>query len=311
MKAPFQISDATLHELVELALDSARALGGVRRRGRRSASRSGCRSAPARRPSRPSNTRATRACRSRSTAVSAAATRRHPISRQPRFARRPRRPGTSPASRPKTALPDCRKPISWRASSSDLDLYHPWDLDTAQAIDIAQRCEAAALGVSKQVVNSEGANVYTSAGHFVLANTRGFKAGYPYSRHSIGVAPIAGDASGMQRDDWYTARRACRANWPQPRKSATTHPACARAARRAQAAFAQGARAVRGAAGLRAGRQLRAGGQRRFAVPQVLVPDRCARQAAVRIEHISIHEDPFLRRGQGSSPFDEEGRGGP
>ena len=27
-------------------------------------------------------------------------------------------------------------------------------------------------------------------------------------------------------------------------------------------------------------------------------------------EHISIHEDPFLRRGQGSSPFDEEGVAG-
>ena len=85
----------------------------------------------------------------------------------------------------------------------DVDLFHPWLLDTEEAIRLAQRCEAAAFAVSPRIVNSEGANVYTSSGHFVLANTRDFMAGYPYSRHSISVSPIARDASGMQRDDWY------------------------------------------------------------------------------------------------------------
>lgn len=67
----------------------------------------------------------------------------------------------------------------------DLDLYHPWALSTDAAIELARRGEQAAFDVSRKIVNSEGANVYASAGRFVLANTRGFMAGYPYSRHSM------------------------------------------------------------------------------------------------------------------------------
>ncbi|HEU0203324.1 MAG TPA: DNA gyrase modulator, partial [Burkholderiaceae bacterium] len=89
----------------------------------------------------------------------------------------------------------------------DLDLCHPWDLETDAAIAMAQECERAAFAVSKQIVNSEGANVYTSSGQFMLANTRGFSDGYPYSRHSISVAPIARNGRGMQRDDWYSTSR--------------------------------------------------------------------------------------------------------
>ncbi|KAG1181748.1 hypothetical protein G6F35_015805 [Rhizopus arrhizus] len=40
-----------------------------------------------------------------------------------------------------------------------------------------------------------------------MGNTRGFLGGYPYSRHSLSVAPIAGRGNGMQRDYWYTAAR--------------------------------------------------------------------------------------------------------
>ena len=73
---------------------------------------------------------------------------------------------------------------------AELDLFHPWAIETDEAIRIAQRAEQAAFDVSSKVVNSEGANVYASGGHFVLANTLGFVAGYPYSRHSVSVAPI-------------------------------------------------------------------------------------------------------------------------
>src|SRR5579864_8175554 len=41
-----------------------------------------------------------------------------------------------------------------------LDLYHPWDIQTDDAIAIAQRAEQAAFDVSSAVSNSEGANVY-------------------------------------------------------------------------------------------------------------------------------------------------------
>src|SRR5262249_29244540 len=41
----------------------------------------------------------------------------------------------------------------------DLDLFHPWSLDTGDAIELARRCEAAAFSVSKKIRNSEGATV--------------------------------------------------------------------------------------------------------------------------------------------------------
>ena len=42
--------------------------------------------------------------------------------------------------------------------------------------------------------NSEGAGVHVQQSHFVAANSRGFIGGYPYSRHTISVAPIGSTA---------------------------------------------------------------------------------------------------------------------
>jgi len=89
----------------------------------------------------------------------------------------------------------------------DLDLFHPWALDTAEAIDIACRCEAAAFAASKKIRNSEGATVSAHQTQFVLANSLGFIAGYPGSRHYLSCAVIAEDKGLMQRDDWYSASR--------------------------------------------------------------------------------------------------------
>lgn len=90
----------------------------------------------------------------------------------------------------------------------ELDLYHPWDLSVERAIEIARTCEAAALAADSRVSNSEGASVHTQAGQFVYANSAGFSAGYPSSRHSISCSVIAGKGDDMQRDDWYTISRA-------------------------------------------------------------------------------------------------------
>jgi len=123
--------------------------------------------------------------------------------------------------------------------------------------------------------------VYTSSGHFVLANTRDFLAGYPYSRHSISVSPIARDASGMQRDDWYSSERV-HADLASPEAIGDY------AARRALARL--GARKLstrqcpvlfEAPAGVRAARQLRAGSERRRVVSQGVVPGGCAWQAGV------------------------------
>ncbi len=89
----------------------------------------------------------------------------------------------------------------------DLDLFHPWAISAEEAVQLALRCEAAAFAVDKRITNSEGANAFAQQSHFVLANSRGFIHGYPYSRHSISVSPIAGRGNNMQRDDWYSSDR--------------------------------------------------------------------------------------------------------
>ncbi len=92
----------------------------------------------------------------------------------------------------------------------DLDLYHPWALTVEEAIDLANQCEQAAFDASPLVSNSEGASVSTQQAHFVSANSLGFMAGYPTSRHYLSCSVIAGEQEAMQRDDWYTTHRNAR-----------------------------------------------------------------------------------------------------
>jgi PmbA protein len=102
-------------------------------------------------------------------------------------------------------LPDAAR--LYRGQVPDLGLYHPWGLSVEEAIEIAKRAESAALGVDRRIANSEGATVSTHDSDFVLANTLGFSAGFPASKSSISVSVVAEDASGMQRDYWYTSHR--------------------------------------------------------------------------------------------------------
>jgi len=108
------------------------------------------------------------------------------------------------AEDPAAGLPDA---ADLATEFPDLQLYHPWEIDADQAARLALKAERAASAVSPLITNTDGASVSTFEGHFVLGNSRGFLAGYPYSRHSLSVAPIAGRGASMQRDYWYTADR--------------------------------------------------------------------------------------------------------
>jgi PmbA protein len=92
-------------------------------------------------------------------------------------------------------------------AAPELDLYHPWNLSTEEAVELARRCEAAAFAVSKKIRNSEGATVSAQQTQFALANTLGFAGGFAGSRHWLSCAVIAEDKGLMQRDDWYSASR--------------------------------------------------------------------------------------------------------
>jgi PmbA protein len=84
-----------------------------------------------------------------------------------------------------------------------------------EAIEVARRCEQAAFAVSPLIANTEGASVSGQQSHFISANSRGFMAGYPTTRHYISCAPIAGKGDDMQRDDWYSSKRDP-ADFPSP-----------------------------------------------------------------------------------------------
>jgi len=91
----------------------------------------------------------------------------------------------------------------------DLDLYHPWDLQAQQAIEVATECEAQALDFDKRIINSDGASISTYSGLSLLANTNGFTGIVPSSRHSLSCSVIAQEqgSEDMQRDYWYSTTR--------------------------------------------------------------------------------------------------------
>lgn len=93
------------------------------------------------------------------------------------------------------------------ADFPDLDLYHPWGISAEEAIDLAARCEGAALAHDARITNTEGADLSTYEGLSLYANSHGFSGFVQGSRHSSGCAVIAGTGDGMQRDYWYDSRR--------------------------------------------------------------------------------------------------------
>ena len=85
----------------------------------------------------------------------------------------------------------------------DLDLYHPWDLSPAQAIELALECEAAAFATDSRISNADGTSVSSDVGCTVYGNSHGLIAGHAGTRHSIGCVMIAEADGQMQRDYWY------------------------------------------------------------------------------------------------------------
>lgn len=92
----------------------------------------------------------------------------------------------------------------------DLQLFHEdvYSLPTAERIDYARRCEAAAMSADTRITNSDGGNFDAATGHRVLANSRGFVGEYHSSYCSISTSPLAlSDNGEMQRDYWYSSAR--------------------------------------------------------------------------------------------------------
>jgi PmbA protein len=89
-------------------------------------------------------------------------------------------------------------------SFPDLDLLDP-ELPTVEVLEErALRAEAAALGV-RGVAKSEGASASAGIGGMVLVTSHGFNGAYVVSRHGVAMSAIAGEGTGMERDDDYSS----------------------------------------------------------------------------------------------------------
>ena len=188
----------------------------------------------------------------------------------------------------------------------DLDLYRPWNPGMDKAIDMARACEQAARDADKRIQNSEGASVSSHEGLDVYGNSHGFLGAVAATRHSLSCAVIGQDASGMQRDYWYTT---------------------ARDAADMESATSVGLEATR-----RTVRRLGARKLKTCQVPVIYEAPVAAsllshfigairggslyRQTSFLLDHLGkqvftpqvrIYEQPHLHRGLGSAPFDNEG----
>jgi PmbA protein len=188
----------------------------------------------------------------------------------------------------------------------DLDLNHPWDISTEEAVELAQRCEAAAFAVSKNIRNSEGATVSAQQTQFAFANSLGFRGGYAGSRHWLSCAVIAEDKGLMQRDDWYSASRVP-AKLADPRvlgRYAGQRTAARLGARKIATCQAPVLFEAPVAIGLIGHFVSAVNGGNLYRKTSFLV-DSLGKQVMSR--RVSIDERPFEPQGLASSAFDEEG----
>jgi PmbA protein len=188
----------------------------------------------------------------------------------------------------------------------ELDLFHPWDIDSERATEIALRCEAAALGTDSQITNSEGAAVSAQQSHFFSAHTSGFRGGYASSRHSISVAPIAGEGEHMQRDSWYSSmRHASDLAAPEQVGRYAAERALSRLhARKISTTTCPVLFESPLAVGLLGHLVQAISGGALYRKSSFLM-DSLGKQ--VLPSHIHVFEDPHVPKGKGSSPFDDEG----
>nr|VFJ60143.1 MAG: microcin-processing peptidase 1. Unknown type peptidase. MEROPS family U62 [Candidatus Kentron sp. DK] len=188
----------------------------------------------------------------------------------------------------------------------DLDLYHAWELEPEKAIAIALSTESAARDFDGRISNSDGATVNWHEGTHVYGNTHGFLGAQSGTRHGISCAVIAGTGTGMQRDGWHTSARdpddledAVQVGMESGKRAVARLNARQISTRTAPVLFqAEVATGLFGhfLAAIRGGNLYRRSS---------FLLDHLGKR--VFPESIRIHEQPHRPKGNGSTPFDNEG----
>lgn len=188
----------------------------------------------------------------------------------------------------------------------DLDLHHLWQITVEQGIELAKECEALARAEDKRITNSEGASVATHQGVLVYGNSNNFLGSFKTTRHSINCALIAQEGSNMQRDYSFTVARDSQ---DLNNVKSVARDAAQRAVRRLgakrlttrQAPVVFESNIARGLIGsfinaIQGGNLYR---KSSFLVDYL--------GKKIFSEHVHIYEQPHLKKGLGSAPFDGEG----
>lgn len=188
----------------------------------------------------------------------------------------------------------------------DLDLYHPWELSAEQAIELALTSENAARSFDERITNSDGASVSHQEGEHVYGNTHGFLGGFPSTRHGISCSVIGEDDAGMRTDYWYSVAR---------RADALQDPAeIGRMAAMRTVRRLGGQQIPTGTLPVLFNADIASGLFRHFI--GAISGGNLYRRSSFLLdklnervfpEFVRIHEQPHLRGGLGSSPYDSEG----
>jgi len=189
---------------------------------------------------------------------------------------------------------------------SDLALDHPWPIGAAAAIELAIRCEGAALKYDERIDNSEGATVSTNRGTRAYGNSHGFIGSFSKTSHNISCVVLGASDGDMQRDYHYSAGRdpsdlegiesigetAARRAVGRlgARKIATTRAPVVFTPELARGFIGHAIGAISG------GAQYRRASFLLDAVGEKIFPD-----------FVCIEERPHIAKGMASAPFDAEG----
>ncbi|WP_445144230.1 metalloprotease PmbA [Dyella sp. Tek66A03] len=187
----------------------------------------------------------------------------------------------------------------------DLDLWHPWRIDTAGAIALGKDIEEAGRAHAG-ITNSDGAGVQMGESLAVYANSHGFLGRERGTRHSLSLSLIAGDEEGMQRDYWYDSVRSANdfisaqtLGDKAAQRTLSRLGAQRLSTRQSPVLFAP--EVARGLIGHLVGAVSGGALYRRAS----FLLDHVGKQ--VMPSWLNIVERPFLMRGQGSGVFDAEG----
>jgi PmbA protein len=195
----------------------------------------------------------------------------------------------------------------YRASGASVDLEQS---DTArpnpeQLLDLAKRCEAASLAIPG-IANSSGGGASFDTSHFVYATSDGFEGAESGTSYSLGTQPIAERGDDMERDYEYRTRRFFN-DLGSPEEIGRM--AGERTARRLGARKIESTKASvifeNRLAGRIIGPLFSGINGASIARGTSFLKDKLGQR--VFAEGFRVHEDPFVKRGLGSRPFDGEG----